>query len=399
MGDVYTSGKLAEALNKKVINEAFEIARSNRTGILQVVGYGNPVAAYDGYKMSWLDMRVDAASVEINGELASDDTGSVTSITVKSGQGSRLRAGMVLSNHKTEEIMLVTAVSGDTITLKRKVGDSQSTGLSLPDGSILTIDSVGRCENSLASNDGIFQPETVENFFQTMDTAVEMSRRALATMQFGNTNDLKFQIAERIKQLTIQMDRALVGGRKMSHSMQGSDVTFTGGIRYFLDQAGTMKTDASSAALTLEMIDALNAEIVARGGTSNTIAVGIKQARNLSKLVRANYSSTRLGEWVADAGALMTLPSDLPLVGNVNQIVVDTNLRDDELIIFDAGMISVRPMASGNATDDGNWTTKDATQNGQDGERVRIIGDFAMEIRQSKTHMARLHNLKVDGGA
>ena len=36
------------------------------------------------------------------------------------------------------------------------------------------------------------------------------------------------------------------------------------------------------------------------------------------------------------------------------------------------------------------WTTKDATQKGQDGERVCILGDFAMEIRQSKTHMGRL---------
>lgn len=396
MGDVYTSGKLAEALNKKVINEAFEIARSNRTGILQVAGYGSPAVAYDGYKMSWLDMRVDATSVKIKSELNDDSTSAQTTFTVETGQGSRLRSGMILSNPVTDELILVEGVSGDSITVVRKVNGAQG---AIPTGTILTIDSVGRCENSLTSNDGIFQPETVENYFQTMDTAVEMSRRALATMQFGGTNDLKFQIAERIKQLTIQMDRALVGGWKYKRSMSGNEVTFTGGLRYFLDQEGAMKTDASKADLTLEMIDALNAEIVARGGTSNTIAVGIKQARNLSKLVRANYSSTRLGEWVADAGALMTLPSDLPLVGNVNQIVVDTNLRDDELIIFDAGMISVRPMASGNATDDGNWTTKDATQNGQDGERVRIIGDFAMEIRQSKTHMARLHNLKVDGGA
>ena len=50
-------------------------------------------------------------------------------------------------------------------------------------------------------------------------------------------------------------------------------------------------------------------------------------------------------------------------------------------------------MASGNAAAGGNWRTVDATLPGQDGQRTRIIGDFAIEARQSKTHMARLHNI------
>ena len=90
---------------------------------------------------------------------------------------------------------------------------------------------------------------------------------------------------------------------------------------------------------------------------------------------------------------MLRLPSDLPLVGNVNQIVVDTNLGNDELFIFDSGMVQVVPMAAHNAENSGAWQTKDATQPGQDGERVRILGDFAVELRQSKTHMARLHNI------
>jgi hypothetical protein len=137
----------------------------------------------------------------------------------------------------------------------------------------------------------------------------------------------------------------------------------------------------------------LNAEIVSRGGTANTIAVGIKQARVLSKLVSANYSSDRLANWSADEGSLLRLPSDLPLIGNVSTIVVDTNLADSDVLIFDSSMISVVPMAAGNAEASGAWRTMDATQPGQDGQRVRIMGDFAMEVRQSKTHMARLHNV------
>ena len=378
------SPDLSSVLNDKVINEAFDIARSNRTGILQAVSMGAPRTAFEGYKMGWLDMRVDATS---------SDTTAVALVgatTVAVTDGSKFRAGMTVSPEGSDEVLLVTAVSGNDLTVSRGFGGT--TAAEIASGTTITIDSVGREENSTAQNDGIFQPDSVENFFQTMDTAVEFSRRALATIQFGNTNDLAFQVSERIRQLAIQMDRALVRGRKAAATIGGETVTYTGGLRYYLDQAGAIKTDGAGA-LDLDKINAINAEIVSRGGTANTIAVGIKQARVLSALVAANYSSDRLASWTADEGSLMTLPSDLPLVGNVNRIVVDTNLADDELVIMDSSMLSVVPMASGNAEANGAWRTVDATQNGQDGQRTRIIGDFAMEIRQSKTHMGRLYGL------
>lgn len=385
MANEVLSPNLSALLTRKVIDDAFEIARSNRTGILQVVAMGSPVMPYDGYKTSWLDMRVDATSSTTTAAVL------VGATTIPVADGSKFRAGMLLSPVGSDEVILVTAVSGNDLTVTRGFGGT--TAAALTSGQKLVIDSVAREENSQAENDGIFQPDPVENFFQTMDTAVEMSRRSLATMQFGNTNDLTFQVAERIRQLTIQMDRALVRGRKATATIDGKTVTYTGGLRYFLDQTGAVKVDNSGATLTLDAINALNEEIISRGGTTNTLAVGLKLGRKLSALVAANYNSQRLSEWSADEGSLLTLPSDLPLVGNVNRIVIDTNLADTELMIFDSSMINVMPMAAGNAADSGNWTTKDATVNGQDGQRVRILGDFAMRVRQSKTHMARMYNI------
>lgn len=385
MANEVLSGDLSALLNDKVINEAFEIARSNRTGILQTVQFGQARVPFDGYKLSWLDMRVDATSSATTAAVLVGDT------AIPVADGTKFRAGMTLGPVGSDEVILVTAVSGNNLTVVRGFGGT--TAAALTSGQVLVIDTVGREENSQAQNDGIFQPDPVENFFQTMDTAVEFSRRGLASMQFGGTNDIAFQLSERINQLTIQMDRALVRGRKASATIGSNTVTYTGGLRYFLDQTGAIKVDNAAAVLTLDAINALNAEIVSRGGMANTVAVGIKQARKLSSLVSANYDSQRLADWSADEGSVLQLPSDLPLVGNVNRIVVDTNLADDELVIYDAGKISIVPMANGNAADGGNWRTVDATQPGQDGQRVRVIGDFGMEVRQSKTHMARLHKI------
>lgn len=387
MANEVTSGVLAAALNQEVINGAFEIARSNRTGILSVVNFGQPTQAYDGYKMGWLDMRVDATASTVDGAVLVGGT----TVNVATGDGAKFRAGMTFSPTGSDEVLLVTAVSSDALTVTRGFGGTTAAALS--DEQVITIDATSRGENSLAENDGIYQPEKVENYFQTMDTAVEMSRRALATMQWGNTNDLQFQVAERIRQLTIQMDRALIRGRKATATISGDEHTYTGGLRYFLDQAGAIVSDASGGALTLDRINNLNAEIVARGGYADTIAVGIDKARELNALVGNNYSSQRLADWSNDEGAVTMLPSDIPLLGTTTTIVVDTNLADDELIIFNKGNITVTPMMANNAGESGAWQTKDATQPGQDGERVRVLGDFAMEVRQSKTHMARLHNL------
>jgi len=385
MGVPVLSSTLAAALNQIIINEAFEIARSNRIGILGTVNFGTPRLATEGYKMSWTDFRIDATSSTTTNSVL------IAGTTVPVADGTKFRAGMTLSPTGSEEIILVTAVAANDLTVVRGFGGS--TAAALTNGQVLTIDSVAREENSTAQNDGIFQPEVVENYFQTMDTAVEFSRRALATAQYANTNDLAFQVSERIRQLAIQMNRALVRGRRATATISSNTVSYTGGLRFFLAQSGAINTDNSAAALSLDQINNINAEIVARGGNADTIAVGIAKARKISQLVSANYDSQRLRDWSADEGSVLTLPSDLPLVGNVTKIVIDTNLADNELLIYEAGKINVIPMASGNAEADGNWRTMDATLPGQDGERVRIIGDFAMELRQSKTHMARLYNI------
>lgn len=382
----YTSDVLDALLNAQVINEAFDIIRKNRIGVLSVVNMGTtgyrPEA---GAKFSWLEGTVGAQGSAIDGAVLA----AATTITVD--DGSVYRAGTTFSPAGSEEVILVTAVSGNDLTVVRGFGGT--TAEDIADDVELVVDGIGREENSLAETDNIWQPDIAWNYFQTMDTAIEFSRRALATLQYGNTNDVTFQINERLRQLSIQMNRTLMRGRRAEATVGGKNVTYTGGMRFYNDQAGAIKTDASAAALTLDMINDLNEEVVKRGGMTDTVAVGISQARKISALVAANYSSQRLADWTADEGSVLTLPSDLPLVGNINRIVVDTNIADDELYIFEAGKITVQPMQAGNSQDSGVWRTLDATAKGQDGITTRVIGDYGMEIRDSQSHLARLHNL------
>ena len=374
-------------LNMKVINPAFEVARTNLVGVLRTVSYGTPRVPETGATLKWQMQSIGAGgSTDAVGTLAA-----VTTITVASGEGVNFRKGMLISAKGSEEVIEVTAVTGDALTVVRGFGGT--TAADIPVDTVLTIDSVGREENSTGTDDTMLEPEVVFNYFQTMDTQLTFSRRALASAQIGNYNDMNFQIAERVEQLTIQMNRSLIRGVRATSSATGKPVTYSGGLTWFMNQAGAYTVDNSAAALTLTKLDDLTEQITLKGGTTNTIAVNTRLARVISGLLAATYTSARLSDSLNDKGDVTQITSDLPLIGNINRIVIDTNLNDDELIMYDSSKLSIIPMASGNGTNGGNWRTLDATQAGQDGEAIRIVGDFGLEFMSFKTHAARLRNI------
>lgn len=372
-------------LNAKVINPAFEVARTNYNGVLSRVMYGAARQPEGGYKLNWLNQQIGAGGNTINGaKLAAD-----TTLTVDNG--SFFRAGMQISVKNSDEVILVTAVSGNDLTVVRGFGGT--TAVNIADNAVITIDSTGREENSIGVDDGIFEPNPTENYFQTLDTQITLSRRALAQAQIGNYNEMQTQLAERVNQLTIQLNRMLIRGRKATATIGGKLHTYSGGMIYHTEQTGGYSVDNSAAALTFAKIDDLVEQIVLRGGKTDTIAVNTRLARAIQALVNANYTSQRLSENLNDRGGLVTLTSDLPILGQINSIVVDTSLNDGELLMFDSTKPKIIPMAAGNANADGNWRTLDATQKGQDGESIRIVGDFGIEMNSFKTNLCRLYNI------
>ena len=195
-----TTGLLSTALTAEVVQEQFEIVRPTLNGLLAIASMGSPVQSGDINQIKWLNMSVDADSLTTNGAKVAADT------TITVTDGSKARTGMALEFDG--EYILVVSVSGNDLTVLR--GQGGTTAVDIADASTLSIESNAREENSLAATDGIYSPEKVENYFQTMDTAVEFSEDALMELQYGDYNNLSFQTNERIRQLAIQMDKMLI---------------------------------------------------------------------------------------------------------------------------------------------------------------------------------------------
>ena len=91
MANEQTSGTLLAALNDEVVNPAFELVRTNRTGVLQTARMDAPQQPSEGNKIQWLDTQIDA----IQSPLTAGVDGSVTTIPVT--DGSKFRVGMTAS--------------------------------------------------------------------------------------------------------------------------------------------------------------------------------------------------------------------------------------------------------------------------------------------------------------
>lgn len=380
-----TSENLKNILTADVMNAAFEVAKSNINGVLPLVETGDESLAEEGYKYSWLDMKVDAGGSVLSAAIDNAAT------TVKVAEGGRFRKGMTVSVKDSEEVMVVKAINGNDLTVERGFGGT--TPDAAPNGSVILIDGVGRPENSMPDYDGIEEPETHTNYFQTFDTSLDFSRRMLSAAQHGNYNDVSTQMALRMEQIMIQLNRTLIRGRRGESVIDGKKVTYVGGLSYFLSQPDALSLDNAGAAVTESKINDIVEEVVLRGGTCDTIICNTRLARVINGILLSKVTSQRLKEYQDDQNAMTKLASDLPLAGFVTNVVLDTNVSDTKLYMLDSKKVRLIPMSAGNGINSGRWRTEDATQKGQDGVSMRVIGDLTFELKNSKTHFAELNNI------
>lgn len=373
-------------LNGETINQMLEIVRSNKPSFIgSIAGFATPEMMTADKKHQWLDYKIDARGDSVNGAIAD---GTTTSIVVD--DGTKFRARQLVRVPSTGEVFAVSAVTDNTLTVIRGVG---GTAAAIADDAVLQIQGVAREENSLADPDSIDQPEKRWNYFQTFDTTLEFSDDMMKAYSYGGTNNLQFQLQNQMMQLNYQLNRSLLWNPRSSFTVGGKDSTVSGGIGSFITEASDLNIDNGAATLTLDQINAVYESIFNKGGMVNKICVGTALGRKLNALVSANYSSQRLQTWTSDQGSLTQLPSDLPLFGGVTEIVIDNNMGASELFMYDSSKIQIVPVAANQSGTDGSWKTLNATQPGQDGAALRVLGKLSFRFRDYATHMARLYNI------
>jgi hypothetical protein len=215
--------------------------------LLQLLGFSSKnlskFAVKQGWpstKMEWLE-DVNVPFTTLLAESGFDN--SETDLTVTTSTGQYFRKGDVLGIYANAagtgaiaEQVLVTAVSGDVLTIVR--GHGATSGAAHNQGVAIRLLTRGNEENSIFTTEHITTPTAPYNYTQILDAAVEMSETEALMSRYGIDDHMDMQIAKlfdnggsegRLAQLlhrTFYYGERVVRGASPAYGFMGGFETF-----------------------------------------------------------------------------------------------------------------------------------------------------------------------------
>lgn len=355
-------------------NELAEIIRRDNTSFLSRVGISGEATETTH---SWMEDSLNANTATLNEALDASET----DVDVATGHGVRFRPGTLFKNvseaGKTE-VMQVTAVSTDTLTVVRGYGST--TGETHTTGSTLQIIAHPAQEGQDAPSDESKVRTKVTNYTQIFQKGINVSHTMRSVLQAGVADEYTHQVARRLMEVMRELDSSLVAGIKSASAGSDSVYRSMGGIIEFASQASG-NINSTSEALTLSVVNTMCKQIWDDGGAPNFILVGGKQKRAISAFDqsarRSMYDATVAG-YVVDK-----VITDL---GYVLDVIVDPWMPDDTVIVGDINKVRVMPLRNS------AMRAEDLAKTGAS-FKGQIYGEYTAEFRNALEAFAFHNNL------
>jgi Family of unknown function (DUF5309) len=343
------------------------LLNEHQTPLLNLLGFSDPVTQVEH---TWFEDQMFADESTVNGAKTDTDT----SIVVDDAEP--FRANQVVKIG--EELLLVTAVNPTTKTLTVVRGYAGTTATAIADGAKIEVMFVEGQEGADA-REARFKPrKRVSNYTQIFDETVSISRTAAVVSQYGIDDLYEYEKQKKQLELALQLEKALINGIK--YESNDGLVRQMGGFRHFIQ---TNVVDGSGQPLDDTKINDAMQKIYEKGGFASggmyKIMVPAKQKRVISNFQKSDIRLTR-GEntrgqvvdfFVSDFGQA--------------EIILNNNLKSDEIIIFDANRVKIRPLK------DSEFTHEYLGKKG-DYFEGQIVGEYTLEFIQEAAH-ARIKNL------
>ncbi len=218
-----------------------------------------------------------------------------TETTFDTANGDRFRAGDQIQVTGSKELMLVTAVAGDTLTVIR--GYAGTTAEEISTGQEINILGNAAMEGGDKPEARFTNRSRMSNYTQIFTAAVEVSGSDLAASQLGLADEMDYQKQERLRELLRDLENTVINGGAPSANPQGSGTvrrTMKGIISHLASNVFTTGDSGFPAGNTLdeEKINYVLRKIWENSnGTVDTIVVGGFQKRKINSFL---YGGTRV---------------------------------------------------------------------------------------------------------
>lgn len=337
----------------------------------------------------WIEDALLPNADALNQTVFTPDATTATSLTVDNG--SVFQPGDQVRPDGASEIMLVTTVVGDTLTVVRAYGGTTPT--MLEDDQRLFV--IGN-----AALEGADRPPTRftnrvrrANYSQIFTASVEVSGSQLAAHAIGVQDELDFQKQERLRELLRDLENCVINGVAPTANQQGGDTTrrTMNGLlaqlatnRLVPGQGGVPSGDGfGENGLTEAVLNgALRAIWEGASGSIDTIVVNGAQKRRINGFIGEGRSYSENDVTVRNL--VSTYASDF----GVARIVLSRWVPPDVALLLDSSRIEVLPLT-------GRSFHFKKLASGGDSEVGQLIGEYTLEVRNESAHGA-LVGLAID---
>jgi len=335
---------------------------------------GDPLRAATSTHHEWLED-------ELLPNKDSIDDQSITSPSTETdfdvANGDRFRVGDQIQVEASKELMLVTAVSSDTLTVVR--GYAETTAEDLVDGQVINILGNAALEGSDKPSARFTNRTRCANYTQIFTAAVEVSGTDMAAGQLGLSDEMDYQKQERLRELIRDLENTVVNGGQPAGDPQGSGTS-----------RRTMKG----------VVQSLSTNVFATGDSGFPSGTGLDETKinyvlrkiwessngNVDLIVVGGFQKRKVNSFLSASrsyGASETTYRDMVSVYEsdfgVCKIITTRWMPQDATLLLDSSRVSVLPLAGR------SFHFKRLASSG-DYECGELIGEYTLELKNEAGH-------------
>ncbi|MBN1844787.1 MAG: DUF5309 family protein [Sedimentisphaerales bacterium] len=354
------------------VSDVVSIVTPFETPLLSALG--DPLHAAQSTHHEWLEDSLLPNRDAINDSNFSDPA---TDTDFEVDHGDRFQVGDQIQVATSEELMLVTAVNGNTLTVMR--GYSGTTPENLANDQILNI--IGNAALEGADKPSVRYTNRVRksNYTQIFTAAVEVSGSDLAARQAGLADELDHQKQLRLRELLRDLENTVINGGPPASNPQGSDSvrrSMKGIVQHVATHAYHPGDSGFPAGNDLDeaKINYVMRKIwESSSGRVDLIVVNGFQKRKVNEFL------TSVRSYGASDRKYTDLVAQYESDYGMCDIIVTRWLPQDAVLLLDSSRIAVLPLA-------GRSFHFKPLASGGDYECGQLIGEYTLEFRNEEAH-------------
>lgn len=321
---------------------------------------GSPRYSAKSTRHEWFEDQLNPNFSAVNNGAGYDDV--ATSWVVD--DGSVFRVGDIIRPEGSDEVLQVTGISTNTLTVTRGYGGS--TAEAVVDNQKVSVIGHAALEGEDAAAANYRARVRKENFSQIFTETVTISGSMDAVGLHAVEREFDYQVIQRLRELMRSLEQTVICGFKAAANPQGSaSVRRTmGGLLQFI--TGSVD-DAGAAALDEALLNASLRNVWEKGGRPTAIVCNGFQKRKISSFIQ---SSRR---YEPESAALRNVVDVYESDFGVQRVILSRWVPADKILLLDLDKLQVMPLQGR------SFFVKPLAESG-DFRKAQLIGEYTLEI-------------------